>query len=364
MRALCRPSARSSRAALVLAGCRQAAREVRAPAGTPIVLISIDTLRSDHLPAYGYASVATPAIDALRRDGILFERAYAHTPLTLPSHASLLTGLLPGEHGVRDNVGYTLDQKRVESGEIPHLPRLLAARGYVSGAAVSAFVLQAKAGLAAGFDLYEDSIEMRTGTGLGGLQRAGTETLRTALPWLREKAGKPIFFLFHIYEPHTPYDPPAPFRDRYASRYDGEIAAADAVVGELVAELERLGLYERAIVVLLSDHGEGLGDHGEEEHGLLLYREAIQVPLLLKLPGSRFAGRAVAAPVGLIDVAPTLAALVGIEAPAAWPGRRCSVSSTRTERARRRAASTPRPSTRGSTSAGAISPRSSTPATT
>ncbi len=307
-------------AALAAAGCRGRPGELRAPAGTPIVVISIDTLRSDHLPAYGYSGVATPALDTLRRDGILFEHAYAHTPLTLPSHASLLTGLLPGEHGVRDNVGYTLDGKRVEAGEIPHLPRLLSGRGYVSGAAVSAFVLQAKTGLAAGFDFYEDSIEMRAGTGLGGLQRTGAETLRLSVPWLRGAAGKPFFFLFHIYEPHTPYDPPAPFRDRYTSRYDGEIAAADAVVGELVAELERLGLYERAIVVLLSDHGEGLGDHGEDEHGLLLYREAIQVPLLLKLPESRFAGRAVAAPVGLVDVAPTLAGLLGIEPPPAWRG--------------------------------------------
>jgi arylsulfatase A-like enzyme/Flp pilus assembly protein TadD len=305
-------------------GCERV-REI-VPAGAtagppPIVLVSIDTLRSDHLPAYGYRGVATPAIDALRRDGVLFERAYAHTPLTLPSHASLFTGLLPGVHGVRDNVGYALDGQRIAAGELPFLPQLLRRRGYATAAAVSAFVLQGKTGMASGFELYEDTIEMRSGAGLGGLQRPGDETLRAVVPWLRQQsaAAKPFFLFLHLYEPHTPYEPPARFRS-VPSPYDGEIAAADAIVGELLDELHRAGAYERAAVVLLSDHGEGLGDHGEEEHGLLLHREAIQVPLLLKLPAGGHAGASVAAPAQLIDVAPTLAELAGIEPPASWRG--------------------------------------------
>ena len=186
---------------------------------------------------------------------------------------------------------------------------------------MSAYVLQGRGGLRAGFDLYEDDIEFQTGSGLGGLQRTGGETLRPALGWLRKVAERPFFLFLHLYEPHTPYDPPEPFAGRYRLPYDGEIAAADAVVGDLVAELRRLGIYDRAIVILLSDHGEGLGDHGEMEHGVLLYREAIQVPLLLKLPGGERAGTSVADPVSLVDVAPTLAELLDLPRTDAWPGR-------------------------------------------
>jgi choline-sulfatase len=300
-------------------GCgRQAGRTPDVPAGTPVVLISIDTLRADHLPAYGYRGVDTPAIDALRADAILFARAYTQTPLTLPSHTALLTGLLPAMTGVRDNVGYTLDAARVASGDLPYLPFLLKQHGYATGGAVSASVLQGKTGLASGFDLYEDSIEFRTSTGLSGLQRPGAETLRLVLPWLRAAAAppaRPFFLFFHIYEPHTPYEPPEPYASRYPLKYDGEIATADAIVGRLLDELKRAGVYDRAIVVLLSDHGEGLGDHGEEEHGVLLYNEAIHVPLLLKLPRRQLAGRTAGAPAALTDVAPTLVRLLGLPVP-------------------------------------------------
>ena len=310
--------------AMAAAGCgRRPDRAASAPPGTPVVLISIDTLRADHLPVYGYRGVATPAIDALRRDAVLFARAYTHTPLTLPSHTALLTGLLPAVTGVRDNVGYALDTARVTSGDLPYLPLILQQHGYATGGAVSAYVLQGRTGLAAGFDFYEDSIEFRTGTGLGGLQRPGTETLRLALPWLRAAAAppqRPFFLFFHIYEPHTPYDPPEPYASRYPLKYDGEIATADAIVGQLLAELRRLGAYDRAIVVLLSDHGEGLGDHGEDEHGVLLYNEAIHVPLLLKLPHGQLAGRTAAAPAALTDVAPTLLGLLGLPVPARMRG--------------------------------------------
>jgi len=284
-------------------------REVGTFPRAPIVLISIDTLRSDHLPAYGYDKVATPAIDALAKDAVLYERAYSQVPLTLPSHLSILTGLLPGDHGVRDNVGYRFHGER-----LPFLPRLLKQAGYQTGGAVSAYVLRPETGIADGFDFYEGSIELRMSETLGRSQRPGAETLAAARPWIdKAAAGGPFFFFLHLYEPHTPYEPPEPFASRYAGRpYDGEIATADQVVGDLVAELKRLGVYDRAIVVLVSDHGEGLMDHGEQEHGILLYREALQVPLLLKLPGGRLGGTRVAAPAALIDVAPTLLALVGI----------------------------------------------------
>ncbi|HEX4953643.1 MAG TPA: sulfatase-like hydrolase/transferase [Thermoanaerobaculia bacterium] len=290
------------------------------PRGTPIVFLSIDTLRSDRLPAYGYRGVATPAIDRLTREGVRFENAYAHVPLTLPSHSSVMSGLLPGEHGIRDNVGYVLDRKHIAAGELPWLPKRLKDKGYATGAGVSAFVLRGKTGFAEGFDFYEDGIEFRSGTGLGGLQRPGLETLRLVTPWLDSVAGKPFFLFFHLYEPHTPHAAPSPFAERYADPYDAEVAAADQVVGELVAQLERLGVWDRALVMLFSDHGEGLGDHGEEEHGVLLYREAIQVPLIVKLPGGRLAGSVAKAPAQLADLAPTVLQLLGETPPPAMKG--------------------------------------------
>ena len=308
-----------ARLVLVLAGavgaCASPEPDRRADPATaagppPIILISIDTLRSDRLPSYGYAAGATPAIDSLAAEAILFERAYAHVPLTMPSHASILTGLLPPAHGVRDNIGY-----RFEEAGLPYLPRLLRAGGYATGAAVSAYSLRGEAGFASGFDLYEDRIPVPARAGLGGIQRPGAVTLGAALPWLRQAAaGGPFFFFLHLFEPHTPWSPPEPFASRHASPYDGEVAAADAVVGQLLEELERLGVYDRAVVVLLSDHGEGLGEHGEEEHGVLLYREALQVPLLVRLPGGERAGERVAAPVQMIDVLPTLLELAGLPA--------------------------------------------------
>jgi choline-sulfatase len=300
----------------VIAGCR------RSPAAmtflrAPIVLISIDTLRSDHLPAYGYRGVATPAVDALRRDALLFERVYCHYPMTLPSHVSLLTGELPPVNGVRDNSGFLLDSSRHS-----FLPRLLKQAGYDTGAVVSASVLAAGTGLAGGFDLYDDRMPAAASLAVEA-KRPGGDSVRAAIEWVRGRAASHPFFLFlHLYEPHAPYDPPEPFASRYrASPYDGAIAAADAEVGELLRELARLGIYDRAVVMLLSDHGEGLGEHGEQQHGMYLYRTTLQVPLLLKLPGSILGGGTVQAPAQLIDVVPTLTRLAGVPVPAGLAGR-------------------------------------------
>jgi len=302
--------------AAVLAGCHEPGTESAGTfPGAPIVVISIDTLRSDHLPAYGYKGVETPALDALRKDAVLFERVYSHTPLTLPSHVSLLTGVLPSRHGVRDNIGYAFEAEKY-----PFLPRLLGRAGYATGAAVSAYVLRGETGLAKGFDVYDDGISLRPTEALGNSQRSGRESSRAALDWLGTVQGdspeKPFFLFLHLYEPHTPYAPPEPFAARYSAvPYDGEIATADAIVGDFLGELKKRGLYDRAIIALLSDHGEGLGDHGEQEHGILLYREALQVPLFLKLPGAKLGGATVAAPAQIVDLAPTLLALAGQPVP-------------------------------------------------
>jgi len=334
------------------AGCRRGG-EAGGPVGTfpraPVVLISIDTLRSDHLPAYGYRQVETPALDAFRKDAILFERAYSHTPLTLPSHLSMLTGRLPTEHGVRDNVGYKYD-----GGRLPNLPAVLRGAGYATGAAVSAYVLRPDTGMSHGFDVYDAGIPVHFNDALGLSQRPGGQTADAALAWERTVSSKPFFLFLHLYEPHSPYAPPEPFASRYAGRpYDGEIATADSIVGRVLDELKAQGVYDKAVILLLSDHGEGLGEHGEQEHGIFLYREALQVPMMLKLPGGRLGGSRVAQPAQIVDVFPTLLSLVGSRCPRRPRGRspdgRCSTCAPPA----RRATSTPRPSIRGCTSAGA-----------
>ncbi len=302
-----------------LASCRgerASAPAVRA-AEPPIILVSIDTLRSDHLPPYGYKGVETPAIDRLARDGIVFEDVWSQCPLTLPSHVSIFTGLVPPVHGVRDNIGYRLDARAH-----PTLARLLKDRGYATGASVSAWVLRSHTGLADAFDFYDDAIEPPPASKAASqAQRPGPETMERALAWAGTVRDRPFFLFVHLYEPHSPYEPPEPYRSRSAQPYDGEIAAADAVVGTLLRRLDDWGMYERSVIVLLSDHGEGLMDHGEQEHGILLYREALQVPLIVKLPGSARKGERVRRLAALTDVLPTVVALAGGAAPKEISGR-------------------------------------------
>ncbi len=292
--------------AFAVCACRrgEAPRAVAFPRA-PVVLISVDTLRSDHLPVYGYKDVETPAISALRKDAILFEKAYSNVPLTLPAHASLLTGVSPTVHGVHDNLGYRLDPRQ------PTLPELLKLSGYATGAAVSAVVLSGVSGIARGFDFYEDSVEpTELHEALSRVQRSGDESEALLSKWIDASASGPFFAFLHLYEPHRPYEPTEPFKSRFASPYDGEIATADAIVGHFLAHLKSKGLYDKSLVIFLSDHGESLGEHGEDEHGVFLYRSSLQVPLLVKLPKGReaipFAGSTVSAPVQLTDVFTTI----------------------------------------------------------
>lgn len=286
--------------------------------GAPVFIVCVDTLRADRLPAYGYRKVETPALDALARDSIVFDNALSHVPLTLPSHASLFTGLLPFQHGVRDNLGYRLSKDHTT------LATVLKGAGYSTGAAVSAIVLDHGSGIGAGFDFYEDSVEAQNvAQAIGQVQRSGDETARILESWIaRQPADARLFSFLHLYEPHSPYEAPEPFRARYSSvPYDGEVAASDAIVGRFLQFLRDRKLYDRSLVVLLSDHGEGLGDHGEDEHGIFLYREEVQVPLFVKLPGGRLGGRRVSEPVQIADVFPTVLAALGQKAPENLAGR-------------------------------------------
>src|ERR1035437_5072874 len=267
----------------------------------PALLIPVDTLRSQRPPMYGYAKLEAPALDRLRGEGILFERAYSHIPLTLPSHVSLFTGLEPGAHGVLDNAGYRLDPA------IPTLAELLKKAGYATGGAVSAVVLSSQSGIARGFDFWDESVESKRRTSmLEFVRRPGKETADHLLAWIRHQGPGPLLAFLHIYEPHAPYEAPEPYRSRYPDPYDGAVAYSDAIVGGFLAELKKIGLYDKAMIFFLSDHGEGLGDHGEMQHGIFLYRESIQTPLLIKLTGGALAGTSVKTPVQISDVFPTI----------------------------------------------------------
>jgi len=295
-------------AALVVAWASQgcsSGRVAESYPDAPVVLISIDTLRADRLGLYGYEAADTPVIDALGEESVVFERAYSHCPLTLPSHSSLLTGLLPPHHGVRDNIGFVLGE------DVATLQARLGAAGWSTGAAVSSFVLRRQTGIARGFELFDDAIEAPFGTAaLASVQRDGAAAVAALGGWLERLGGGPFFAFLHLYEPHTPYTPPPPY-DRHEDPYDGEVAYADALVGRFLDRLRALGVYEESLIVLVADHGEGLGDHGEEEHGLFVYRESIQVPLVVRLPGGARGGTRFSDPVGLVDVAPTILDLVG-----------------------------------------------------
>ena len=313
--------------ALAAAGCRRGGSVVSR--GAPIVLISVDTLRADHLPAYGYTAVETPNLDSLRKDAVLFENAYSHVPLTLPSHTTIFTGLLPPQNGVRDNLGYTLGPGPAT------IASLLKARGYATGGAVSSIVLSHATGISRGFDFWEDDVEpTKINQSMSRVQRNGAVTEAALDGWVGEHAKGPFFAFLHLFEPHTPYEPPEPYLSRYKLPYDGEIALADEIVGRFLKSLKDRGLYDNSLIVFLSDHGEGLNDHGEDEHGVLLYREEIHVPLLVKFPGSRRAGETEHGPVSLTDVLPTIAEVAGLEVPAGLAGR--SLASSRPEEAARR----------------------------
>jgi len=297
-------------AALAVSGCSpKPGAQIPAARGAPVVLLSVDTLRSDHLSLYSPSGVETPAIERLARDGVVFDHAFSHVPLTLPSHLSLLSGELPGDHGVRDNLGY-----RFRADDHPWLPRALKRAGYRTGGFVSAYVLRSETGIEADFDRFDSTIEVRQAGGLAASQRSCEETLAPAKAWVEQVAAVPFFLFVHFYEPHSPYEPPADLAQRFADPYDGEIAAADRCVGELLGELDRLGLYDKSLIYFLSDHGEGLGDHGEKEHGLLLYRESLQVPVVVKLPGAQLGGTRRGDAIGLFDLAPTTRMLLGLPA--------------------------------------------------
>jgi arylsulfatase A-like enzyme/Tfp pilus assembly protein PilF len=295
----------------------QTAVDLSASAKPPnIILITLDTTRADRMGFLGSTRGLTPNLDALAKQSVVFTRAYAQVPLTTPSHAALLTGTYPQFNHLRD-LGEPLRE------DIPYVPDLLHQSGYHTAAFIGSMVLDPVSGAATGFDrgfdVYDAGFHNPTkGEGrYQSLERRAEDVADRAMGWLSHNQQGPFFLWLHFYDPHHPYDPPEPFRTQYASAlYDGEIAYTDSVVGGLMDVLVRHGLFENCLIAIAADHGEALGDHGEMQHGMLLYDETIHVPLLLKLPEESFAGKRIDTRVALADVAPSLLQAAGIPIPA------------------------------------------------
>ncbi len=312
-----RASAGVAAAVLVsLVGLSACGRANRGPAN--VLVITLDTLRADHVGSYGYAAAKTPVLDALAARGARFASATTTTPLTLSAHTSLFTGTWPTTHGVRDNTGFYVDDS------VTTLAEVLKGRGYRTGGFVGAFVLDARWGIAQGFDHYFDEFDLSedVGPGLDAIQRRGSEVVDAAATWLGQPAAAPFFAWVHLYDPHTPYDAPAEFESQFpATRdgaYDAEIAYADAQVGRLLSTLQAGGRLENTLVVVMADHGEQLGEHREQSHGFFIYDASVQIPLIMAGPG--IAARVVPDQVRIVDVMPTVLDLLGVEVPSVVQG--------------------------------------------
>lgn len=281
-------------------------------AGHNVLLVTLDTTRADRIGCYGNKAIKTPVMDRLAAEGILFSQAYAPNPTTLPSHASILTGLYPIRHGARANGIYRLSDESVT------LAELFGQKGYTTGAAVSAFVLDARYGLRQGFADYDDNVRaFADPSRLHDPERRGGDTTDVALKWLEKNAGeKPFFYWIHYFDPHQPYEPIEQFAIDYAQMpYDGEIAYVDKQIGRLLELIEKKGLREKTLVVVVGDHGQGLGQHEEATHGFMVYDSTLQVPFIMACGKSFGGGLHVRRPVSSADIFPTVLTLCGIEKP-------------------------------------------------
>jgi len=274
-----------------------------------VILITIDTLRSDHLECYGYNKIKTPELNRLAEEGVRFAQVVASVPLTLPSHTSIMTGTYPLFHLVRDNGGYYVAEDYVTLAEV------LKGRGYATGAFIGAFVLDSKWGLNQGFDYYYDNFDLSKyrKVSLSTVQRRGDEVEKEAMEWIASNADSKFFAWIHLFDPHSPYTPPPPFDTLYPGRpYDGEIAYVDMLIGELREFLAARELLEKTLLVVTSDHGEGLGEHRELLHGNFVYDTTLLVPLIIRFPKMGIKNLTIGEQVRLIDIMPTILDYLGI----------------------------------------------------
>lgn len=282
--------------------------------GLSVLLISVDTLRADAIGAYGNRSVATPWMDRLAREGVLFEQAHAHNVVTFPSHSNILSGQYPLIHGVRDNTGFRFPQ------DMDTLATRLKSRGFQTGAFVSAFVLDSRFGLDRGFDVYDDhTAGLDRQSPFMVPDRRAEETVAAAVRWIDAQKGRQYFAFVHLYDPHFPYQPKEPFASRHRDEpYYGEVEATDAALAALLQPILDSAAARKTLIVFTSDHGESLGQHGESTHGIFAYESTLRVPLILRLEG--VSGRTVGSPVRHIDIVPTVLDALGLEVPRDLPG--------------------------------------------
>ena len=273
-----------------------------------VLLVSIDTCRADRLSCYGYHRQTTPHIDQLARDGVLFRHVVTPAPITLPAHCSMLTGTVPPFHGVKDNEEFQLSPVNVTLAEI------LKEHGFATGAVIGAFVLNGQFGLNQGFDTYHDRFDQSLDS-YGFDQRRAEEVTRHAFKWLEEHHQENFFLFLHYFDPHAEFDPPEPFMSRFSNDpYAGEIAYTDHCIGLVMDKLKALKIDDSTLVIITSDHGEMLGEHGELSHSYFVYESSIRVPLIFRLP-AKSGGERIDDPVGLIDIVPTVCGLLGINPP-------------------------------------------------
>jgi arylsulfatase A-like enzyme len=303
--------------ALIVPGILLAATACPSSVGRPtgIVLITLDTTRADHLGCYGSTTAATPNLDALSQEGVRFEQAMTAVPTTLPSHASMFTGLYPPSHGVRYNGMFRLGDESETIAERLH------AAGFATAAVPSAFPVAATTGLAQGFDTYKDMFAEPNGARQKPTaSRLASDVTKLGLEVIQAAGTKPFFVWLHYYDAHYPYEPPFPFSSTFREHpYDGEIAYVDKQLGVLFDGLKKAGLWDKLAIVVAGDHGEGLYEHGERMHAQLTYQSTLRVPHLIKAPGAR-TGLVVREPISLVDVAPTVLDLAGLPVPSGLDG--------------------------------------------
>lgn len=288
-----------------------------------VLLITLDTTRADRLSAYGYEEPTTPILDQLAAEGSLFDAAFCTAPITLPSHTSIMTGTYPVFHGTRDNSTYVVRE------EVVTLAEVLAEKGYDTGAVVGAFVLDSQFNLDQGFAQYDDDLdemwskdelEDRAQDAFGFAERKANLVTASGLEWLRQPRSKPFFLWLHYFDPHQPVNPPEPHHSRFNEPYAGELAFADEQIGQIFSELKKQGAYDRTLIIVTADHGEGLLDHGEPSHSTLIFDSTMHVPLIARMPGQP-AGQRFHRLTSSVDIMPTVMDLLKLETPAEVQGR-------------------------------------------
>ena len=316
--------------ALLAASCSAPGSRPAPATARHVVFVTIDTLRADRLGCYGSRDVATPHMDSLARAGAMAPEATVDVPLTRPSHVSIFTGLHPPENGIRDNVSPSLSPK------VPTLAEVMKGAGFHTAAFVSSIVVSSQSGLDQGFETYSDRFDAGSDDArfLNSIQKRGDATMGEAVAWIESHREGRLFTWIHLYDPHDPYEPPEPYASRYAGRpYDGEVAWSDELVGRLDAALGKLSMAKDTLLVVTSDHGEGLGEHGETVHGFFVYQSTLRVPLLLRGPGIP-AGTRLGVTARSVDLFPTVLDLAGVVRPAdlKLSGRSLAAALTRGER--------------------------------